>query len=125
VNESIRQKVRPWLSASVLVGVAALGFSVAQSSLGFLDYVRVELSSNAECCESFRAYQREDSGQRRYWVGVIDGHSERMRELEREQVRLAAEVQLLRENAKARSDPFTGSEGRDLERRIEQLETDK
>jgi hypothetical protein len=128
------EKARPFLSASVLVGIAALGVSVAQSGLGFLNYVRTELSSNAECCESFRAYRTEDSGQRKFWVGeitkqgerIIRNHeicNERMRKMEARVVELETEVRLLQRQPAARPDPFTGTQGRELERRIKALES--
>jgi hypothetical protein len=122
VNEKLRERVKPWLSASVLVGIAALGVSLGQSVFRFGDYVRVQLSANAECCREFQSYRLEDSSQRRLWVDVIRKNEERLRELERQQVAFDARLDVLSTNANARPDPFTGTEGRELERRITALE---
>ena len=65
------EKARPWASTAVLVSVAALGWGVAQGVGSFFDSIRVELSNNAQCCESFRSYRAEDSAQRQFWVNVI------------------------------------------------------
>ena len=67
----LTEKVRPFAAAGVLVAVATLGFAVAQSTASFFSSVRVELSDNAKCCESFKAYQAEDSAQRAVWIRVI------------------------------------------------------
>ena len=67
----ITEKVRPWAAAGVLVAVATLGFGMAQSVASFFSSVRIELSSNAKCCESFKSYQAEDSAQRNVWIQII------------------------------------------------------
>ena len=98
MNDAIKEKVRPVLSASVLVATAALGFSLAQSALGFLDDVRRELSSSSRCCTAFQTYRDEDIEQRRDWIKVIRAQGERIKELEIE-VRVLQEV-----NKKAEAD---------------------
>ena len=71
VQTPLTEKVRPFAAAGVLVAVATLGFAVAQSTASFFSSVRVELSDNAKCCESFKSYKAEDSAQRAVWIQII------------------------------------------------------
>jgi hypothetical protein len=116
------EKLRPWASASVLVAVAALGWGVAQSVGSFLDSVRVQLSDAAVCCERSRQYQDEDSQQRHYWVGVIDRIHANQSKIQSELAELRADMRAMQNDPHVRPDPFTGSEGRELEQRIRALE---
>jgi hypothetical protein len=116
------EKIRPWASASVLVAVAALGWGVAQSVGSFFNSVRVQLSDSAVCCERFRQYQDEDSQQRHYWVGVIDRIHTNQSKIQSDIAELRADLRALQNDPHVRPDPFTGSEGRELERRIKRLE---
>ena len=106
----------------VLLPAAALGWGVGTWLVGRYDDVRRELSTHAICCESFRSYQTEDSGQRHFWVGVI----EQLRSAEQDSAnRITAvetAIEQLRRVPSARPDPFTGTDGERLRARIEQLE---
>jgi septal ring factor EnvC (AmiA/AmiB activator) len=55
------------------------------------------INDNAVCCQSFREYQKEDSEQRHYWVGVIDIIRTRLRELTVELAKTQAENNRFRE----------------------------
>ena len=70
-GNALTEKVRPWAAAGVLVAVATLGFGMAQAVASFFSSVRIELSDNAKCCQSFKAYQVEDSAQRAVWIQII------------------------------------------------------
>ena len=66
------RRARPVVSWGLLVAAGAAGWGVADSVASFFNSVRVQLNDSAVCCESFRSYRDEDSGQRVFWVGIIE-----------------------------------------------------
>jgi hypothetical protein len=114
-----------WVLPAIGLGVTATVWLV-----DLYDDLRHHISTNAECCVDYKAYQLEDSGQRHFWVGVIEAIRESQRTSVSEIAKLQAMVDQLRTDARSRPDPFTGSDGKrleaaidSLEKRIERLET--
>lgn len=106
----------------VLLPAAALGFAVGSWVIERYDHVRSLIDYNAVCCRAFTEYQTEDSGQRRFWVNVIESLRESQHVTNATVARLQANVEQLRSDARARPDPFTGSDGQRLQDAIDSLE---
>jgi len=92
-------EVGKWASAIV----AAFGLAITLHS-----DVRNDIASNATCCEECRTYRV--------------GH-DRMDELQQRQIDYTiSRVDALSTVPTTRPDPFTGTEGRELERRLDEVE---
>ena len=106
----------------IVAPFAALGLTVALASINGYDKLRSLIHSNDACCADFRSYRDEDSGQRQFWVNVIERIRDQTTDVVRRLAAAEAHIEELRRQPGARPDPFTGTEGRELEKRIKRLE---
>jgi hypothetical protein len=116
------QKARPVLRVGVVGLMVTIGVASWTAYDTFVNRIATRLSAVEQCCADYRSYKEEDSGQRHYWVERIGDDTKRIRENERETDRAHARIDVLASDAKARPDPFTGTDGRRLEQRVLRLE---
>jgi hypothetical protein len=115
-------KARPWARIGAFSALVGLGLAAGTLWDTMSNRIFRELRIHGECCAEFRQYKDEDSSQRHYWVDRIGENIKRIRDNERETDRAHARIDVLASDAKARPDPFTGTDGQRLEQRILRLE---
>jgi len=129
VNDADANTAKPQFQKTRWIGllpIVVLAWQLGSWALdlydSFLERLHAVSQLSAECCHEFQAYSAEDSSQRHFWVSVIEQIRAATARNTVELATLSTVVGRLRDDASARPDPFTGSDGQRLQAAIDSLE---